>query len=476
LRKTKVLIIINMMLLVFLLGFNLRLNNANAQSNGDSLAIDVNYSIHELTNFSTIQTNTDNINISLPSTKWNITNLELDFNDIKLGEEIHSIEEGGSSFKYIYKGGKGYGVQLNITEDIEILGVYIFGYLEGNSISPVYVQINGYNQFDDLPNNTVYGEPVQINISSSPIWYLQSFPEPIPLSKGSYYLVVNGSAYASYDNSKHYWYLNEDDSIHTNLNTSKYDGSAWSIEGRGEPFRHKIVQRTEQSYDPEAINMTIEVDGKCYNVTDDLPGRGKVEISNINLPLNQTDLFIPVNHNQSVEIMFNVSYILELENYLASPGTLQISETHDNNWSVIPIINPDFSNYSVKFNFPQNWFDVNVLRNDINITDLVDVNNTKYEIFIPANLISEGDLWEITAHSSKIDFGLDVSRTEFLAGQELKFFISEPSLNGTYTFNLNDPFHDKIYTSNKTLPSESNSFTYIIPSSALDGNYKAYIY
>ncbi len=476
LRKAKVLIIINMMLLVFLLGLNLHLNNANAQSNGDSLTIDVNYSIQEFTNFSSIQTNTNNINISLPSTKWNITNLELDFTDIKLGEELISIEEGGSSFRSIYKSMKGYGVQLNITEDITLLGVHIYGYLEGKSISPVYVQINGYDQLSDCPNNTVYGEPVPINISSIPNWYVQSFPEPIHLSKGSYYLVVNGSAYATNDNSDHYWYLNEDDSIHTNLNTSKYDGSVWSIEGQGKPFRHKLIQRTEQSYNPEAINMTIVVNGNLYNVTNDLPGSGKVEISNINLHLNQTDLFIPVYHNQSVEIMFNASYILELENYLPSPGTLQISETHNNNWSVIPLINPEFSNYIVKFNFPQNWFNINVLRNDINITGIVDINYIENDIFISTNLISEGDLWEITARSSKIDFGLDVSRTEFLAGQELKFFISEPLLNGNYTFILNDPFHDKIYTSNNTITSESNSFTYIIPSSALDGDYKAYIY
>ncbi|MBY8987602.1 MAG: hypothetical protein KGD61_04030, partial [Candidatus Lokiarchaeota archaeon] len=60
----------------------------------------------------------------------------------------------------------------------------------------------------------------------------------------------------------------------------------------------------------------------------------------------------------------------------------------------------------------------------------------------------------------------------------LKFFISEPWLNGNYTFILNDPFHDKIYTSNKSIytPSDSNSLTYIIPSSALDGDYKAFVY
>jgi len=97
-------------------------------------------------------------------------------------------------------------------------------------------------------------------------------------------------------------------------------------------------------------------------------------------------------------------------------------------------------------------------------------------VIIPNDTITEGASWLITASSTETSFGLTVARTEFLAGQELKFFISEPLLNGNYTFNLNDPYHDIIFTSNKTLPSVSNSFTYIIPTSAIDGNYKAYIY
>jgi hypothetical protein len=316
---------------------------------------------------------------------------------------------------------------------------------------------------------------VQINISSVPNWYIQSFSEPVSLSKGNYYLVVNGSAYEPADNSKHFWYLNRDDSIHPNLYTSKYGSGSWSIQDQGKPFRHKLIQRTEQTYNPETINMTLEVDDKLYNITNDSPGSGKVEISNINILLNQTALIFPVYHNQSIEIMFNVSYNLELENYLASPGNLQISETYDNHWAVNPNLNPVYSNYSVEFNFPHNWIDVNLLRNDFNFTDSVDINYTEDNIFIPTNLISEGDLWEITASSLKTDISLDVSRTEFYAGQELKFFITDP-IEGNYTFVLTDTFEVIIYNTTKVLTPESNSFTYTIPLSALDGSYKAYVY
>ncbi|MCK4889458.1 MAG: hypothetical protein KAS97_05955, partial [Candidatus Aminicenantes bacterium] len=58
----------------------------------------------------------------------------------------------------------------------------------------------------------------------------------------------------------------------------------------------------------------------------------------------------------------------------------------------------------------------------------------------------------------------------------MKFFISEPILNGDYTFVLTDPFDDAIFTDNITIPSDSSSFTYILPQTTVDGEYKAYIY
>ncbi len=468
-----------MTLLVFLLGLNLRLNNANAQSNGDSLTIPINFSMLEFGETNGTNENVSSIDIEIPSSSWSLTDIQLNFTDIDLGREVKTIEDQQYGYySEIFKKNPaskrfGLGMQIILTEATIIHGVYMYGYKTSETTELIDVQLRGYDNENNKPNSTIY-RSVNFNVSSDSGWYLQNFSNSISLSAGNYSLVLNGSNIIS-PSTHYYWAYNDIDPTNPNLHSSEYI-SQWLDGVQNSPYLYKLIQRTEQSYNPEDINMTIDVDGNLYNITNDLPGSGKVEISNINLPLNQTNLILQVYHNQSVELVFNVSYIVELENYLASPGTLHISETHGNHWSVIPTINPDFSNYTVKFNFPQNWFDVNVLRNDINITGLVDINYTENDIFIPTNLISEGDLWEITACSSKIDFGLDVIRTEFLTGQELKFFISEPWLSGNYTFNLNDPFHDKIYTSNKTLSSESNSFTYIIPSSAIDGDYKAYIY
>ncbi|MFX0074323.1 MAG: hypothetical protein ACFE96_02695, partial [Candidatus Hermodarchaeota archaeon] len=374
-NKIKTIISVNLLILSVLIACTNQFKVAHAQSNGDSLTIDVKYNLQEFSNFTKTQTNTDHVNISLSSTKWNVTNLEVDITDIKLGEEIKSIEENYSDFRYVYKSIKGYGVQLNITEDIELLGVEIYGYLEPElRIPPVFVQINGYDQFNNWPNETVYGSSVKINISTIPGWYVQMFPEPISLSKGSYYLVVNGSSYAPNNNSRYYWYLNDIDSIHTDLYTSKYISDTWSIEDQGKPFTHRLIQRTHKSYNPEDINMTLEVDGNFYNITHISPGSGKVEVSNVNLPLNQNDLIFPVHHNQSVGLMFNVSCNLELKNYLTTPGTLEVAVTHDNYWRVTPIINPEYFNYSVKFEFPEKWSDISVLRNSVNISSQVDIN------------------------------------------------------------------------------------------------------
>jgi hypothetical protein len=476
-NRVKSFISINLLIISALIACNNQIDVGYAQSNGDSLTIDVNYKIQEFSNFTSAQINTNNLNISLPSTKWNVTNLKLNLTDIKLGEELKSIEEGWSGVKTIDKSVEGYGVQLNLTEDITLLGVQIFGIFEtGSGIPPVYVQINGYDQLNHWPNNTIYGEPVQINMSTDLTWYTQTFPEPINLPKGNYYLVVNGSAYVPSDKSMYKWFFNNENSNNTNLYSSKYDAGVWSVEDQGKPLTHRLIQRIDKSYNPEAINMTIEVDNNIYNVTNGLPGNGDVEISNINIPLNQSGVLFPVLHNQSIGLRFNVSYVLELKNFLSSEGVLEVSETHDNQWSITPIINPEFANYSVKFIFPHKWFDVSVLRNDVNITSSVEVNYINNEIIVSENLIAEGDTWKITAQSSKVDFDLDVSRTEFYAGQELKFFIGTPIMEGNYTFVLTDTFDDEINRTTKVIPPESNSFAYSIPSNALDGSYKAFVY
>ncbi|MFX0012085.1 MAG: hypothetical protein ACFE9R_17360, partial [Candidatus Hermodarchaeota archaeon] len=110
------------------------------QTNGNSLLITNTFSLTEYANFQGENQNAGEINITLPSSKWQVKDMELNFTDINLGEEVVDIEDGATSSKSIYKSVDGYGVQLNITQDILLLGVYIYGYIELEPISPVYVQ------------------------------------------------------------------------------------------------------------------------------------------------------------------------------------------------------------------------------------------------------------------------------------------------------------------------------------------------
>ena len=131
LRKTKVLIIISMTLLVFLLGFNLRLNNANAQINGDSLTIPTDFVMHEFSEATgTIRSN-NSINIDIQSPTWDITNIELNFTDIRLGRELKVIEDesGEYELKAVDKKEQAFGVQVNITEPTLVYGVKIYGFI-----------------------------------------------------------------------------------------------------------------------------------------------------------------------------------------------------------------------------------------------------------------------------------------------------------------------------------------------------------
>jgi len=408
--------------------------------------------------------------------RWNITELEVNFTDIKKSQEIISIEEGGSSFKDVSKSKEGYGVQLNITENMALLGVYIYGYIQQVPFSPVYVQINGYDQINNWPNSTIYGNPIPINLSLTPNWYMQKFSEPIFLPKGYYYLVVNGSEYNPSDNSKHIWFLNEDNSNYTSLYTSRLDGT-WAIESQGQPFRHKLVLSSDQSINPESINMSLRINNHFYNISDSGIGRGQLEVSNINLPLtNQTDFILPISHNSSMDLLFNLSYSLKLDNFMQSPGYAHISENNDIIWTINPEINNALDKYSVSYNFSSKWSNINVLKDNININGDVEINYGAKYLFIPNTAITEGASWEITATSPKTSFGIDVPRTEFISGQEIKFFISEPSLDGNYTFLLIDPFDDELNRSIKIFPTSSNSFTFALPSSAIDGYYIAYVY
>jgi len=460
--------------LAFVLGFFSQINYSKAQVEGESLAINRNFQFLECSENFGVMLNTKSIDLNIPSSTWNITSLEVNFTQVKLGQEIIPIEEGGESFKIINKLYKGWAVQLNLTNDIYLFGVYLYGYLTGTPISPVYVEINGYDYLNNKPNSTLYGERILINMSSTPNWYVQSFSEPIPLSKGQYFLVINGSEYKVSDNSDYQWYLNEIDSNHTSLHNAKFDGSSWADDSTGKPFRHKLIQRHDKSYSPEEINMSVTIDHVDYPVLN----IGYLNISNINLSADNSTFFqFPIKHNQTIEIIFNATYSKKIVNVQNQLGSVLIRSNEENSWRINFTLSRVYDNYSVRFYYPSNWNNLEILRNDVNVTSEVFINPIEHFIYIPDNSIIDSHNWQIRASSPRTEFDLDIRRSEYEPGQQLRFSINAPAPSGNYTFVLYNADHYEIEDAYQTISYPlDDTFSFLLPTHSIEGEYHAYVY
>jgi hypothetical protein len=472
---------INLLILSVLIACSNQFKVAYAQSNGDSLTIPTNFTLLELGEDKGRKENASTIDLVVPTSNWTLNEMQLNFTDIKLGQETKTIEDESFGVYTIYRKNSqfrvhGYGIQINLTEPTILFGVEIYGFKGPLTNESIQVQIRGYDYVNNKPNNTIYTSST-LNMSSDSGWHKQIFNNSISLAKGSYYLVLNGSNIMDI-NTKYYWAYNNIDPSDPNLHLSELIDD-WSNGVKNTTLLYKLIQKVDRSFFPQEINMTVAINGTSYNVKDGvLLGSGNILVKDLNFNLDGPDLNVPIMTNTSIELDFNLNYSIKMIKDLECESSVTIDEKYDNRWSITPQLFREFSNYSVKFFYPKNWFDLSVKRDSIDINSQIQIDTLNQFIFLPNNTILDGVDWLITANSTRTSFDLDVSRTEFMAGQELKFFLSEPWLNGNYTFVLNDPFNDKIYISNKSIstPLDSSSFTYIIPPSALDGNYKAFVY
>ena len=144
-KHQKTLSLVNFLFLsIFIMSIFQNINLVHAQGNGESLIAPSSFLITEFLQDNDTRESISSISIPLPSETWNITNVQLNFSDIKLGQEDVIIEEQGQSIHVIYSKGKlGYGVEINITEPTILFGASIYGYLTGTPILPVYLQIQG---------------------------------------------------------------------------------------------------------------------------------------------------------------------------------------------------------------------------------------------------------------------------------------------------------------------------------------------
>ncbi|MFW9939177.1 MAG: hypothetical protein ACFFD5_16145 [Candidatus Thorarchaeota archaeon] len=455
----------------------------SSDNNEVSLNIKTDFQMNETSVIQGDFENLNSIDIDLPSSSWNLNDIELNFTEIEFEPDLVTIEDNytHNTYKWIYNKNPaqnlfGLAVQIELSEPSIIYGLYIYGYNYLEHPGSPQIQIRGYDDINNRPNSEIFGS-VSLNITEIPGWYLQNFSSPVSLSNGNYSLVLNGTMIPAYavNNAGFYWAYNAINPNYPGLYTSEYN-SGWSIGSPGEPFLYKLIQKLNESFYPEDINMTTEFNGYSFGVLNgNAQGKGYLKRNNIHFTPNNEKVKMQIKNNKTNSLKFNLTYNFNIFNIFEAPGMLNVTINKENEWNINPEITRVSNNHSIQFYYPKSWANLKIFKNQLDVTSEVILDITNHSLIIPNDTIENDVNWEIVATSLPISFNLNTPRTEFKTGQEMRFSISPPVLNGNYTFLLFDPDGLEKYQTTKILPTNDNLFSYEIPMNSIEGNYIAYL-
>jgi hypothetical protein len=455
-----------------------------AQENGDPLHFSSNIGFNEYSEIKDTILNASEINILLPEENWTVSDININFTDIELANEIKTIEDTETGTELVWNKNSihrnfALGTQLEIIEDTELFGVYIKGYKTIQAIETIKFQIQGYNEGNQSPNNTIY-RSIDFNISTNLDWYYQDFSlDPIFLSPGFYSLVLNGTDLPLNAEAKYYWQIDDLDPDIPLLYTSKYVTS-WDTGTVNTTFLYRLNQKINRSYFPSNINMTAELNGDTYEVINGpLIGTGSLEINALDHIFEGLNLIIPLKINHSVTLKFNYNYSIKLENSFTTEA-LATSELSHNSWLISPEFTRISQNYHVQFNIPESWYNFTISRKLSgpweNVTSLVIIDYINNTITIPNGTIEEDYEWKIDSYSPNINFNLEMAITEWKRGDELEFSVTTPSTLGNLSFLISKPSGKTELIDTEESISGLIFFEYEIPLNWTEGTYIGKVY
>jgi hypothetical protein len=454
------------------------LPNSLASPSNFSLEIDTEFEITEFSTSYGFFAGNNTLDLDLPSSSWNIDEIELNFTDVEFGLEVKVIEDNPTGSFSIDKFHDGYGVQISIQDPTIIYGVQIYGNNESTENKPIYIQINGQDNYSYSPNNTIYGTPHLLNMSYSilPAWHIQTFSTPVYLTKGTYYLVMDGTSIGTSPKSIYHWYFNNVNPTFPEINISENIAGLWGVGIQGTPLLYKLIQKVNDTFFPEDINMTAELNGNSFEISNgNNPGKGYLKKSNLNYHPNRKNITVEIKNNKTENLEFNLNYKLNINSDFLAPSKLKINSDSINEWLITPEIERFSINDSIKFEYPNSWSNISVIKNQQDISSDIIIDSLNNIVFIPNHTIESGAEWEINANSPSINFDLSIIETEWRGGQELRFSIADPILEGTYKFLLKDEKGIEIFEQSINLPTDTNRFTYNVPPNILEGDYIAYV-
>ena len=441
------------------------------------------YTMKKFANITGSIQNSTEINLSFPPNNWNITHLELDFQNISIKEQKDIIEDVGDGFRTLENGvTEALGMELKITDFTVINSIDIYGFKAEASSSPgnIYFLITGWDSGSNEPIAPIYGTPIELNMSNSPGWYTQTFPEPIELNTGEYGLVIDATNIAADD--YYFWRINNSASG-SDLYMCKYTyrfigGWNWRDPEPDRVFLHRINKKVDIPYFPSDINLTLNLNGKYYSVNNGVDiGEGNVIIDDVNFKLSDSSLNIPITNNQSLNLFFNINYTSNLHNQLSIDSSLEIGDLSVNKWNLFP----EFENYSCDCYFysldlPDSWRNIQVYKDGFNVSSDVNIVFENQTLKILSDIITEGADWEILAENIPKNFSISLTETTFEPAKDLAIFVEPPIVDGVLGAIIQDAEGKIIPLDEIVIISDNESFHYLIRSDAVDGIWKATVY
>ncbi|MFX1390034.1 MAG: hypothetical protein ACFE9Z_08235 [Promethearchaeota archaeon] len=485
--KFKKSLIISIILVILFFISNHDFSFSHAQINGNPFSFSSNFEFIEYCQIEGVQENVSSIDIDLPEPNWTISDIQVNFSDISLGSEIMTIEESETGLEQVWNKNSVFrnlalGMQIEILEVTDLLGVYIKGYITPEANETIKFQLQGYDEINFNPNGTIY-RSIDLNMSTSLDWYYQDFSSnPIALPIGNYSLVMNGTSLPTDDKAKYFWQIDNLDPEIPFLHTSSYITS-WDIGTVNSSLLCKLkVSKPNQLYFPSELNMTAQFNGDNYQIIDGLSkGDGILNLSDLTYFSEEIDLNIPIMINQSLILNYNYNFSVNLRNNFSTIGSAVVKEDK-NDWSLLPTINRITSNYYVKFNFPKNWYNLTLYRKTgltwENVTMGTNINFDTSTFIILNSTILDGAEFKITANSPNTLFSIGLPVLEWQPGQMLEFTVNTPNVVGNLTFFLINPldFGYENPIDIKEDVSGSIYFSYVIPSNSRQGTFTIIIY
>jgi len=485
--KSKTVLGIILVLFFFLLFLNNFIGFSNAQTNGESFTISSKFGFYEYCQIEGLKENVSSIQIDLPEPNWTISNIQINFSDISLGSDVRVIEESETALEQIWNKNVNFrtfalATQIEILEETDLLGVYIKAYKTPQANETIKFQLQGFNEINSIPNGIIY-RSINLNISTDLDWYYQDFiSNPITLPIGNYSLVMNGTGLPQDDQVKYFWQKDDLDPEIPFLHSSSYITS-WASGTVNSSFLCKLkISNPNQLYFPSELNMTAQFNGDNYEITDGLTiGDGFLNLSDLTHFSEEIDLNIPIMINQSLILNYDYNFSITLNNNFLTKA-FAIVEESNNRWSLFPLLNSVGSNYYVKFNYPDSWYNFTISRklglSWDNLTSSTIIDNNTNTLLIPNSIILGGAEWRITANSPDIIFDLNLPVLDWEPGQELQFTVSAPASEGNLTFffinSLGFGYEEPIET--REISSTEQVFSYTIPSNSREGSYNILIY